>query len=81
MFWLKSGSSQAMKIAFGVAQFGRFGALYVEHFAGAFFAGVFLLEQFCRNVFAGVCLHECLCKSVVARAFVQEPLHRTSMYG
>ena len=29
MIWLKSGSSQAMTIAFGVAQFGRFGVVDV----------------------------------------------------
>ena len=32
MIWLKSGSSQAMTIAFGVAQFGRFGVVFLEFF-------------------------------------------------
>ena len=32
MIWLKSGSSQAMTIEFGVAQFGRFGVVFVALF-------------------------------------------------
>ena len=32
MIWLKSGSSQAMTIAFGVAQFGRFGVVFLALF-------------------------------------------------
>ena len=43
MIWLKSASNQAVTIAVGVAQFGRFGV-------------VFLHACVCNSVFTGVCL-------------------------
>ena len=39
MIWLKSGSSQAMAIAFGVAQFGRVGVVFLALFRFVFANG------------------------------------------
>jgi len=49
MIWLKSGSSQAMTIAFGVAQFGRFGVVCLALFR---FVGVVFLVvcRFCLRM-------------------------------
>ena len=43
MIWLKSGSSQAMTVAFGVSQFGRFGVVFVALFRFVFANGLFPL--------------------------------------
>ena len=44
MIWLKSGSSQAMTIAFGVSQFGRVGVVFVLRcFVFVFANGLFPL--------------------------------------
>ena len=43
MIWLKSGSSRAMTIAFGVAQFGRFGVVCVGVVSFWFANGLFPL--------------------------------------
>ena len=50
MIWLKSASNRAVTIAVGVAQFGRFGV-------------VFLHACSCKSVFAGALLQEYLCRS------------------
>ena len=51
MIWLKSASNQAVTIAVGVAQFGRFGVVFLH-------ACLFVQERFSRRVFVRVFVQE-----------------------